>query len=83
MAARPISARLPIMIGPGVETSARRAVRLALPFMPMDRDPTLLRVYEEECERQRQRVTTWLGDEGVMPAHNLGRDPQEPGHAQS
>lgn len=41
-----------VMVGGSTDLAARRAARLHAPFMPAIGDPSLVTVYEDECEKQ-------------------------------
>ena len=79
---RPLPVQKPeemILVGGGVEASARRAARFGLGFAPIRRD--LLAVYEEECRRLGRKPGRQYGPSHHLPLNiHLAEDPDEAWH---
>jgi alkanesulfonate monooxygenase SsuD/methylene tetrahydromethanopterin reductase-like flavin-dependent oxidoreductase (luciferase family) len=73
---RPLPVQRPediLLVGGGVEASARRAARFGLGFSPMG--PHLFDVYDAECRRLGREPGRKIGGAGPLGIH-LSRDPE-------
>lgn len=76
---RPLPVQAPeqlILVGGGVEASAKRAARFGLGFAPIRRD--LLSLYESECRKQGREPGRQYGPSPQLPLNiHLAEDPDE------